>query len=190
MSSHYFVRQTISGKSFAFLFQSFSKLVFASIAAVFIISTARAAGPLTVSPANPRYFFDSNGAPVYLAGTYQGQDAMQLGSEDPTAYLDFLQQQKHNFTRLWAWEQTPESATIPSLTLPYERTGSGLALDGGSKFDLRRLNPAYFDRLRARVVQAQQRGNLRLRSFISEFEQFFEKAKIHFLDRTSLQSRQ
>ncbi len=158
MSSHVFSRQTFARKPFAFLSQCFSKLVFTAIAAFLMVSTAQAAGPLTVSPANPRYFFDSSGAPVYLAGTYVGQDAIQPGTDDFTTYLDFLQQQKHNFTRLWAWDQTPESAKIPRLILPYERTGSGLALDGGSKFDLRRLNQTYFDQLRARVLQAQQRG--------------------------------
>src|SRR5205814_7292840 len=40
----------------------------------------------------------------------------------------------------------------------YERTGPGLALDGGLKFDLTRFNQAYFDQLRARVIQAGQRG--------------------------------
>jgi hypothetical protein len=158
MSSHFLARQKFSGKPFALLSQSFSSLVFVTIAAFLIVSTAWAAGPLTVGSANPRYFFNSNGAPVYLAGTYLRQDAIKPGIEDFTAYLDVLQQQKHNFTRLWAWEQTPESATLPCSTLPYERTGSGLALDGGSKFDLRRLNQAYFDQLRARVAQAQQRG--------------------------------
>ena len=78
--------------------------------------------------------------------------------QDFLAYLDFLQQQKHNFTRLWAWEQTPLTAKGALLTLPYERTGPGLALDGGAKFDLRRFNQDYFDQLRARVAQAAQRG--------------------------------
>src|SRR5258706_2246413 len=158
MSRHFFARQTFAGKFYAGFSQFLSKLVFASIAAAFVMSTAWAAGPLPLSPTNPRSFVDSKGAPVYLAGTYVAQDAIQLGTEDFTAYLDSLQQQKHNFTRLWAWEQTSESATIPLVILPYERTGRGLALDGGPKFDLRRLNQTYFDQLRARVVQAQQRG--------------------------------
>ena len=122
------------------------------------MTAAHGAGPLSVNPANPRYFFDSNGTPVYLAGTYLGHEQIELGTKDFITYLDFLQQQKHNFTRLWAWEQSPSSAKSPLLILPYERTGPGLALDGGAKFDLRRFNQNYFDQLHARVMQAAQRG--------------------------------
>jgi len=134
------------------------------LAVVFVLSTlflaanASGAGPLSVNALNSRYFFDSTGAPVYLAGTYIDPQQIELGTKDFTAYLDYLRQQKHNFTRLWAWEQTPSSAATPMTTLPYERSGRGQALDGGSKFDLRRLNQDYFDQLRARVVAAAERG--------------------------------
>ena len=122
-----------------------------------IVSAAFSSGPLSISQTNPRYFIDSTGAPVYLAGTYLPHQQIELGTKDFVTYLDYLQQQKHNFTRLWAWEQTPVSAKTPILTLPYERTGRGQALDGGTKFDLRRLNQDYFDQLRTRVIEAAQR---------------------------------
>src|SRR5690348_10528049 len=120
-------------------------LLLSSAIPLWMVSTAHAAGPLSANPANPRYLFDSTGAPVFLAGTYLPPQQIELGTKDFVAYLDYLQQQKHNFTRLWAWEQTPASAKTPMLTLPYERTGRGQALDGGTKFDLRRLNQDYFD---------------------------------------------
>ena len=120
--------------------------------------SAIAGTPLVANGINPRYLADSSGKAVYLAGTYLDHDQIELGLADFAAYLDFLQQQKHNFTRLWAWQQTPLAAKSPSLTLAYERTGPGLALDGGPKFDLLRLNQDYFDQLRARVVQAAERG--------------------------------
>ena len=123
-----------------------------------LVSAAFSSGPLSVSQTNPRYFFDSTGTPVYLAGTYLPHQQIELGTRDFVAYLDYLQQQKHSFTRLWAWEQTPVSATTPLSLLPYERSGPGQALDGGAKFDLRQLNQQYFDQLRARVVEAGQRG--------------------------------
>ena len=148
-----------SQRNFSLSLSSISQsYCFLSIAALLVVSTAHGAGPLSVNPTNPRYFFDSNGTPVYLAGTYLGHEQIELGTKDFITYLDFLQQQKHNFTRLWAWEQSPSSAKSPLLTLPYERTGPGLALDGGAKFDLRRLNQQYFDQLRARVMEASQRG--------------------------------
>lgn len=42
--------------------------------------------------------------------------------------------------------------------MPYERTGPGTALDGKARFDLDQFNQAYFDRLRERVVAANERG--------------------------------
>ena len=158
MSKGLFRPKNYAAKLFSFGSHRLSKLLFSTIAALVVISTAHAAGPLRVNPANPRYFFDSNGTAVYLGGTYLPHEEIELGTSDFTNYLDFLQQQKHNFTRLWAWEQTPSTARNPLLTLAYERTGPGLALDGGAKFDLRRFNQNHFDQLRARVVQAAQRG--------------------------------
>src|SRR5215510_6127367 len=111
------------------------------------ISPAEAIEPLSVKTANPPYFFDSRGNPVYLIGSYLDQYNTVSGSWDFAAYLDSLQKQNQNFTRVWAWEQSP-----------YERTGPGLALDGGPRFDLTRFNQAYFDQLRSCVVQAAQRG--------------------------------
>ena len=41
---------------------------------------------------------------------------------------------------------------------PYARTGPGVALDGKPKFDLEKWDDAYFERLRARVREAGDRG--------------------------------
>src|SRR5262249_28286610 len=105
------------------------------------ISPAEAVEPLSVKTVNPPYFFDSKGNSVYLSGSYLDQYNALSGSWDFAAYLDSLQKQNQNFTRVCAWEQSP-----------YERTD--LALDGGPKFDLTRFNQAYFDQLRFRIVQA------------------------------------
>src|SRR5215831_4950421 len=110
------------------------------------ISPAEAIESLSVKSTNPPYFFDSKGNTVYLSGSYLDPNAVS-GSWDFAAYLDSLQKQNQNFTRVWAWEQSP-----------YERTGPGLALDGGPRFDLTRFNQVYFDQLRSRIVQAAQRG--------------------------------
>jgi len=76
--------------------------------------------------------------------------------------LDFLQRHNHNFTRLYMWEQarwsseeTGSSWFSPTL---YERPGPGVGADGGPKFDLTRINPAYLARVRQRVVDAKARG--------------------------------
>jgi hypothetical protein len=76
--------------------------------------------------------------------------------------LDLLARRHHNFFRLWTWELTkcryddgPFRYTGPH---PWERVGPGTALDGKPRFDLHRLNPAYFSRLRERVLAARDQG--------------------------------
>jgi Chitobiase/beta-hexosaminidase C-terminal domain/Right handed beta helix region/Family of unknown function (DUF6298)/Putative collagen-binding domain of a collagenase len=128
-----------------------------------IASKAIAVGPLGISATNPRYFVDHNGTAVYLAGSYQNPyNLLTSGPTNFTDYFDFLAQQNHNFTRLWAWEESPwsyaQNGQITFSVQPYERTGPGTAPDGGLKFDLSRFNQAYFDQLRARIIEAKQRG--------------------------------
>src|ERR1051325_5441070 len=141
-----------------FILRWVTKFILCPLTLLTTVSLAQGAGPLRVNPSNPRYFVDSNGIPVYLAGTYLAHEQLALGLEDFGSYLDFLQSEKHNLTRLWAWEQTPATAKSPITTLPYLRTGSAQALDGGAKFDLLQFNQNHFDQLRARVIQAAQRG--------------------------------
>jgi hypothetical protein len=42
--------------------------------------------------------------------------------------------------------------------MPYQRPGPGTALDGKPKFNLTQFNQAYFDRMRARIIEAGNRG--------------------------------
>ncbi len=128
-----------------------------------------AAGPLRVDSVNPRYFSDGSHA-VYLTGSHTWGDFRDRGLTDPPAafdfdaWLDFLVAHHHNFFRLWTWEQ-PHSWNNNTDGLkrwftpfPWLRTGPGLASDGKPQFDLSKLDQAYFDRLRARVVAAGSRG--------------------------------
>ena len=124
--------------------------------------------PLTVHPANPRYFTDSSGKAIYLTGSHTWANLQDIGLTDPppifnwAAYLDFMRKYNHNFMRMWAWEQaawapwTSEEYFIHPL--PYMRTGLGTALDGKPKFNLDQFNQRYFDRLRSRVIEAGNRG--------------------------------
>jgi hypothetical protein len=140
-----------------------------------------ARGPLRVHPENPRYFTDGTRAPdgslraVYLTGAHTWNSLVDMGRSDPPEpfdfdrYLAFLERHHHNFIRLWAWDSTvwdtrangrlgkPEFVHH-AAPLPWARTGPGLALDGKPKFDLTQFDQAYFDRLRARVSAAGQRG--------------------------------
>ena len=129
-----------------------------------------ATGPLRVHPSNPHYFADSSGKAVLLAGLHTWANFNDNGFSDPPpvfnyrAYLDFLVANNLNFTRLWAWEQSrwaPWLWTDNYFYNPgpaYERTGPGQATDGKPKFDLDKLDPFYFNRLRSRVIEARERG--------------------------------
>jgi len=124
-------------------------------------------GPLKVNPVNPRYFTDGTGKAIYLTGSHTWNNFQDIGDEDAppfdyTAYLDFLKDHNHNFIRLWVWEHAAwfqaTKEKILFCPMPYERTGPGEALDGKLKFDLNRFNQKFFDRLRARVIAARERG--------------------------------
>ena len=124
-------------------------------------------GPLRVLPANPRYFTDGSGRAIYLTGTHTWnnfQDTTEPGAAkafDFHRYLDFLSSNHHNFIRMWTWEAprwgpwTKED--LSWFPMPYERSATPGAGDGGNKFDLNRFNQAYFDRLKDRVSTALSR---------------------------------
>ena len=128
----------------------------------------RTHGPLRQSPDNPRYFADAENRIVYVTGSHTWENFQDVTqSFDYPAYLDRLTVLHHNFIRLWVtesihsdggWLMNPPPNEKDIAPLPYLRTGPGRALDGGPRLDLSRFNPDYFDRLRARVTHAGQRG--------------------------------
>jgi len=135
---------------------------------------APATGPLQVCRENPRYFTDGSGKAIYLTGAHTWNNLVDMGRSDPpeafnsNAYLDFLERHHHNFIRLWAWDSTTWDTRANGklgkdfvhvvAPLPWARTGPGQALDGKPKFDLKKLDPVYFERLRTRVSAAGKRG--------------------------------
>lgn len=125
-------------------------------------------GPLRVLESNPRYFSEGSGRAVYLTGSHTHANLIDAGGTDPPRefdyplYLDFLAAHHHNFIRLWTWELYKWTISSGRVRLrdplPWLRAGPGDALDGKPKFDLRKFNPAYFSRLRARIIAARERG--------------------------------
>jgi hypothetical protein len=160
-----FLWRSLRQRGFAITSRLSPLFLFCLSVALCFVASAEGAGVLSLTPNNPRYFVDSSGQAVYLTGAHLNNSLITRSDKaavDFTGYLDFLQQNSQNFVRLWAWEQaawTYEStAKVTFDPLPYQRTGPGTALDGALKFDLSRFNQAYFDRLRARVIEAAERG--------------------------------
>ncbi len=124
-------------------------------------------GPLRAHPDNGRYFTDDSGKAIYLTGSHTWANLQDIGLPgDPPfpyeAYLDFMQAYNHNFMRLWMFEQPERACWTESrllfTPLPWARTGPGVANDGLPKFDLTAWNPAYFERLRLRLIAAGEKG--------------------------------
>lgn len=132
-----------------------------------------ASGPLRVSRDNPRYFADASGKAVYLAGSQSGgwdvqDDAFSgyvaIGERvrfDFRNYVQWAAARNQNLIRIWIVETTLfDKGPQDQIATPMQfmRTGPGNALDGRPRFDLTRHEPAYYNRLRAAVTEAQARG--------------------------------
>jgi hypothetical protein len=128
-------------------------------------------GPLRVSSENPRYFTDGSGKAVYLTGSHTWGNLEDRGTLNPpsvafdyTGYLKFLVSHNHNWFRLWTSEVAHASPSDDPdedyIAAPYKwvRAGPGTANDGALKYDFTQLDPNYFSRMRARIIQAGQSG--------------------------------
>ncbi len=111
---------------------------------------------------NPRYFEDDRtNNIVVLSGSNPWANFQNWGTEhraiDFNAYMDWMQHEGHNHTRLWvtdtAWSGGSEGASCEPQ--PFVRTGPGNALYGGLKFNLTNLNQTYFDELFTKVKKAE-----------------------------------
>jgi hypothetical protein len=126
-------------------------------------------GTLRVSEINPRYFTDNSGKAVYLTGSHTWNNLVDMGPDQPPAefdydsYIEWMKKSDFNFMRLWTWElmnwdtqaNNEEEAKVHyAVPQPWMRSGPGNALDGKLKFDLTKMNPEYFDRLKQRVKLA------------------------------------
>ena len=131
-------------------------------------AVAPTSGVLWPSVANPRYFADGSGVPIYLASSNLGWELQDNSWDtvvtfDYEAYLDLFHTYDLNLIRLWMVEHSRTAAGPPeALATPmiYARSdgSAGNALDGLPKFDLDRFSDAYFSRLRSRALAAQKRN--------------------------------
>lgn len=128
-------------------------------------------GPLRVHKANRRYFTDGSGRAIYLTGSHNWANLVDIGPQDPPprfdfiGYVDWMQRLNHDFIRLWRWEPVSwntranrEDKVHTAAPQPWARTGPGKALDGKRRFNLKKFDGEYFGRLRRRVSAAYDRG--------------------------------
>jgi hypothetical protein len=129
-------------------------------------------GPLAAS-AHPNYFRDPAGNVLALNGSHTWNDLQDWGSNgspqtfDFNAYVNFLAAHGHNMTLLWRTE-LPRFCGFPAIAgapqditvspHPWQRTGPGMATDGGLKFDLTKFDQDYFSRLRSRIQALNSAG--------------------------------
>ncbi len=131
-------------------------------------------GPLRVSTVNPRYFTDDSGKAIYLTGMHIHaalQDNILVdGTMEPgmctdyKAFLDDMVAHNHNFLRLWSRESgfgrmmAPGGRMTRTHPFPYVDVNTDGHLGDHPVYDLDQLNDEYFERLRARVIEAGERG--------------------------------
>jgi Carbohydrate binding module (family 6)/Family of unknown function (DUF6298) len=125
-----------------------------------------------------RYFTDNSGIPIYLTGSHPwtglvgfiANDGGQNQDVNFASYLQVLEQNNHNFARMWTEELFrfdywggstgfPSSGFfVDTQPIPYARTGPGLALDGKLKFDLSKYDQSYFDKMRSNIQSARSKN--------------------------------
>jgi len=157
-------------------------LALAGIAVLALVGSAGAAGNGAPPPgsmlltASGHYFHDRSGKVVYLQGSYIGLEFQDyiFGSpktSDWSIARSVLTDNNANLLRLWTAETTGAvGSTTPLVSpMPWQRSDVCCSLDGGDKFDLSKLDvgnlaqpsidsPHYFERLRARVLDARAHG--------------------------------
>ena len=117
-----------------------------------LVSAKPKPAPLKQHARNWRYFDDGTGKPVYLVSSHTwmadlsspGWPQADWDANKLNKYLDFTQYWNLNFIRTWMWEHDAGAEGI------WVKNAHG-------KFDLNKMNQAYFDRLHSFVREAEKR---------------------------------
>ncbi len=121
--------------------------------------------PIRLHPENPRYFL-FRGEPTFLLTSGEHYGAVLNRDFDRAPYLDELKARGFNLTRVFSgtYREVPGSFNIKDNTLAPKRGGSRrpwvqVQRPGEpERFDLDRLDDAYFGRLKEFVADAGTRG--------------------------------
>ncbi|MGD1894026.1 MAG: hypothetical protein ACFB15_25955 [Cyclobacteriaceae bacterium] len=126
-----------------------------------------AAQPIALHPDNPHYYIYQD-EPTLLITSAEHYGAVLNLDFDYTAYLETLQQEGMNYTRIFvgSYVEIPGSFNIGNNTLapavtryitPWKRTDEAGLYEGEKKLDLDIWNPDYFARLTDFIREANQR---------------------------------
>ena len=137
-------------------------IIFLSIITFFSIALSAQIKPISQNPKNPHYFL-YQGKPTVLISSGEHYGAVMNPDFDYKIYLKMLQKDGLNLTRTMtgAYFEPNGAFNIAENTLapnpqkylcPWERIGKDI------KFDLNQWNPAYFDRLKDFISEAQKEG--------------------------------
>lgn len=124
--------------------------------------------PIALHPQNPHYFL-FRGKPTILVTSAEHYGAVLNLDFDYRVYLQTLQAEGMNHTRIWAgtYREIPGSFGITDNSLapfpdkylcPWARSGVPGYSQGGNKFDLAKWDDAYFQRLKDFMTLASQAG--------------------------------
>ena len=138
--------------------------------------------PLRLHPGNPR-IFEFKGKPTVLVTSGEHYGSVLNLDFDFGPYLDELASRGLNYTRIFtgSYVELPGAFGIEKNTLapapgrllaPWARSATAGYINGGNKFDLKRWDLAYFDRLKTFVSEASRRGIV---VEISLFSSLYEK---------------
>jgi hypothetical protein len=124
--------------------------------------------PVALHPDNPHYFL-FRGKPAFLLTSGEHYGAVLNKDFNYIPYLDELRARGFNQTRTFSgtYREIPGSFNIVDNTLapqagsfvcPWARSAAGGAGDGGNRFDLKKFDPVYLERLKDFITQAGKRG--------------------------------
>ncbi|GMW02168.1 MAG: hypothetical protein AMXMBFR84_33040 [Candidatus Hydrogenedentota bacterium] len=132
------------------------------------VGVPESSGPIALHPDNPHYFL-YEGKPTILITSAEHYGAVLNMDFDYVRYLKELESHHLNLTRTFSgtYREFPGDFGITDNTLapkpmrylaPWARSNTPGASDGGNKYDLSQWNPAYFERLRDFLAEAERRG--------------------------------
>ncbi len=133
--------------------------MFATLLALAVLTPSQS-GPIQLHPENPRYFLFQN-KPTVLLTSAEHYGAVLNRDFDAKPYFEELQKRGLNQTRVFSgtYREIPGSFKIQANTLaPAPGRYQSPWVMEGEKFNLDRLDPEYFKRLKSVMSEAAKRG--------------------------------